>query len=145
MANLLRLRVIPNDTRRLLTEGAGKHRQDQEVPTAHTICHRADGYRHPATSLHRTRKDHSPHRRTSPYLRQGRQQPRSPPREDDVESERPPREGNPIGAEAGNEPPSQEDRLYASSSSPDSSDGSQGIERVNQPRTKLRSSAIRIA
>jgi hypothetical protein len=46
----------------------------------------------------------------------------------------PPREGNPIGAEMGNEPPDLEERLYASSSSPGSSDASQGIEEA-EPAT----------
>ncbi len=50
------------------------------------------------------------------------------------DGDRPPREGNPIGAEMGNEPPSLEERLHESSSSPDSSDASQRIEEA-EPAT----------
>jgi hypothetical protein len=46
----------------------------------------------------------------------------------------PPKEGNPIGAEMGNEPPDLLERLYGSSSSPGSDDTSQGIEET-EPAT----------
>ncbi len=50
------------------------------------------------------------------------------------DGDRPPKEGNPIGAEMGNEPPDLVERLYASSSSPGSSDGSQDNEEL-EPAT----------
>jgi hypothetical protein len=50
------------------------------------------------------------------------------------DGDRPPKEGNPIGAEMDNEPPDLIERLYESSSSPGSSDNSQGIEET-EPAT----------
>jgi hypothetical protein len=74
MANLLRLRVIRNDTKATLEaylvkvqESIEKLRRYQlRIPfaTGQMVI-----YRRTANSLHRTRKDHSPHRCTSPYLR----------------------------------------------------------------------------
>jgi hypothetical protein len=132
MANLLRLRVIPNDTKATLDayllkvqESIEKIRKyqlripfatGQMVIDAQLLCY---------TALEKTIRHIA-----APRLTYGRvvNNPDPPPRPDDIEIDQPPREGNPIGAEAGNEPPDLEERLYASSSSSEGSEDSQEVE-----------------
>jgi hypothetical protein len=73
---------------------------------------------------------------TAPRLTYGRvvNNPDPLPRDDNIDVDQPPREGNPIGAEAGNEPSDLEERLYGSSSSSEDSDDSQEVEE-REPAT----------
>jgi hypothetical protein len=132
MANLLRLRVIPNDTKATLDaylvkvqESIEKLRKYQlRIPFA-TGQMVIDAQLIRYTALEKTIRHIA-----APRLTYGRivNNPDPVTRDDNIEVEQPPREGNPIAAEEGNEPHDLEERLYESSSSPDDSEDSQEVE-----------------
>ncbi len=136
MANLLRLRVIPDDTKTTLDayllkvqESIDRIRRYQlRIPFA-TGKMIIDAQLLRLTALEKTIRHIA-----APRLTYGRvvnnPAPQAVETDNNNDGDRPPREGNPIDAEMGNEPPGLEERLYASSSSPGSSDTSQGIEET---------------
>ncbi len=138
MANLLRLGVIPNDTKATLDayllkvqESIEKIRKYQlriQFATGQMVI---DAQLIRFTALEKTIRHIA-----APRLTYGRNvnNPDPLPRGDNIEVDQPPREGNPIGAEAGNEPPDLEERLYGSSSSSEGSDNSQEVEE-KEPAT----------
>jgi hypothetical protein len=140
MNNLLRLRVIPNDTKTTLDAYLLKVQESIErirryqlrIPFA-TGQMIIDAQLLRLSALEKTIRHIA-----APRLTYGgvvnKPTPQAVETDINEEGDRPPREGNPIGAEMGNEPPGLEERLYASSSSPDSSDAYQGIEEA-EPAT----------
>ncbi len=138
MANLLRLRVIRDDTKATLDaylvkvqESIEKIRKYQlRIPFA-TGQMVIDAQLIRYTALEKTIRHIA-----APRLTYGRvvNNPDPVPRDDNIEVDRPPREGNPIAAEAGNEPPELEERLYGSSSSSEDSEDSQD-EEEKEPTT----------
>jgi hypothetical protein len=138
MANLLRLRVIPNDTKATLDayllkvqksiEKLRKYQLRIPFATGQMVID-AQLIRH--TALEKTIRHIA-----APRLTYGRivNNPDPIPKDDNIEVDQFPREGNPIAAEAGNEPPDLEERLYASSSSSEDSEDSQEVEE-KEPAT----------
>jgi hypothetical protein len=151
MANLLRLRVLRNDTKATLDaylqkvqesiEKLRKYQLHLPFATGQMVI---DAQLIRYTALEKTIRHIA-----APRLTYGRivNNPDPLPRDDDIEIDQPPREGNPIAAEAGNEPHDLEERLYASSSSEDSKDSQeveekepatyQAAEQRNQDRLDL--------
>jgi hypothetical protein len=154
MTNLLRLRVIRNDTKATLDayllkvqESIEKLRKYQlRIPFA-TGQMVIDAQLIRYTALEKTIRHIA-----APRLTYGRIVNNPDPQAIEIDNsnndgDRPPREGNPIAAEAGNEPHDLEERLYASSSSEDSEDSQeveekepatyQAAEQRNQDRLDL--------
>ena len=138
MTNLLRLRVIRNDTKATLDtyllkvqESIEKLRKYQlRIPFA-TGQMIIDAQLIRYTALEKTIRHIA-----APRLTYGRivNNPDPVPRDDNIEVDQPPREGNLIAAEAGNEPHDLEERLYESSSSSEDSEDSQD-EEEKEPTT----------
>jgi hypothetical protein len=131
MANLLRLRVILNDTKATLDSYLLKVQESIEKLRKHQLrIPFATGQMViDAQLLRYTVLEKIIRHIAAPRLTYGRivNNPDPTPRDDDIEVDQPPREFIPIAAEAGNEPPDLEERLYASSSSSEDSEDSQEV------------------